>query len=260
MNQMAHLKMPRMLYSPQPLAVEKAWRTKVMEDDVEKLPVMPTVVGGSFLADAESQYDKFVAALQGLVGQRVLDSIDESIFTAQVQGMTKEQAQEFKTSLTQILKRSKEVADNAVKTGIPFLGRIRHILPVWGEKQILQIQGVNSSGGRQRPRGQHQHRGRAVSRQAAAGALGIDITMLGFADMMSGGLGEGGFFRTSAQSAERSRTIRVALIGLLQSHLRRPPRLQEGHHVREEQAALAINFYGTISALETERQRTEPTR
>lgn len=258
MNQIAHLRMPRLLYVPQPLAVEKAWRTKVTEDDIEALPLMPDLVGGSFLADAETQFDNFRAALQGLVGQRVLDSIDESIFAAQVQGMTKEQAQEFKQNLTQILQRSKKVADDAVKSGIPFLGRIRHILPVWGEKQVVQIQGVNSSGGTGGGRaGNISVEDVLFHAKLLAGALGIDITMLGFADMMSGGLGEGGFFRTSAQAAERSRTVRVAIADCFNHISDVHLAYKKGIAFEKNKRPWQINFYGTISAAETERQRTE---
>lgn len=258
MNQMAHLEMPRMLYSPQPLAVEKAWRTKVVEDDIDALPLMPSLVGGSFLADAESQYDKFVAAMGGLVGQRVLDSIDESMFTAQCQGMTTEQTQLFLSNVRQMLEKSKKVADDAVKSGIPFLGRLRHLIPVWSDKQLLQVQGVNSSGGSGAGRaGNIAIEDVLFHAKLLCGALGIDITMLGFADMMSGGLGEGGFFRTSAQAAERSRTIRVALSDFFNHICDVHLAYKHGRAYEKSKRPWKINFYGTISALETERQRTE---
>lgn len=258
MDQIARLKMPRLIYTPQPLAIEKAWRVQITENDIDKLPLMPSLVGGSFLADAEEQYNKFVAALQGLVGQRVLDSIDESILTANVGGMTGEQRQTFLASVTKMLRKSKEVADEAVKTGKPFLGRVRHILPVWAEKQLLNLQGVNSSGG--------SGGGRAGSisiedvlfhAKLLCGALGIDISMLGFADLMSGGLGDGGFFRTSAQAAERSRVIRVALTEffnhIIDVHLIH----KTGRTFPQDRRPWNINFFGSISSLETERQKTQ---
>jgi hypothetical protein len=43
-----------------------------------------------------------------------------------------------------------------------------------------------------------------------AGTLGVDPAMLGFGDLLAGGLGEGGFFRTSIQAALRANQIRAA--------------------------------------------------
>lgn len=258
MNQIARMRMPRLVYTPQPMAVEKAWRSQITEDDPEKLPLMPSLVGGSFLADAEAQFDKFNAAMQGLVGQRVLDSIDESMFTAQVQGMTKEQRQEFMTSIKQMLTRSKQVADDAVKSGVPFLGRIRHILPVFDQKQLLQIQGVNGSGGGGGGRaGNISIEDVLFHAKLLSGSLGTDITMLGFADQMSGGLGDGGFFRTSVQAAERSRTIRFALSEFFNHIADIHVLYKYGQAYKPKDRPWAINYYGSISALETEHQKTQ---
>lgn len=257
MSQIARLKMPRMMYVPQPLAIERAWRSRITEDDPEKLPLMPSLAGGSFLADAESQYNNFVAALQGLVGQRVLDSIDESIFTAEVAGMTKDQRQEFLESVKRMLLRSKKLADEAVMSGRPVLTRVRHMLPVASSKQLLQIQGVNAGGGSGGGRaGNIGIEDVLFHAKLLAGALGSDITMLGFADIMSGGLGEGGFFRTSVQSAERSRVIRVALADFFNSVIDIHVAYKYGVQYAESERPWQINFYGTISAMETERQRT----
>lgn len=257
-NQLVRLKMQRMIYTPQPLAVEKSWRVQVVEDDIDSLPIMPALVGGSFLAEAETQYDNFRAALQGLVGQRVLDSIDESMFTANVTGMTKEQRQEFLTSFATMLKKSKSLADEAVRSGMPVLSRIRHLFPVWGDKQVVQVQSVNSAGGTGGGRsGNISIEDVLFHAKLLAGALGSDITMIGFADMMSGGLGEGGFFRTSAQAAERSRTIRVALNDFFNDLVDIHVFYKYGNAFDRTKRPWQINFYGSISALETERQKTQ---
>lgn len=258
MDQIARLKMPRLAYLPQPLAVEKAWRMQITENDPDKLPLMPSLVGGSFLADAESQFNNFQSAMAGLVGQRVLDSIDESIFTAQVNGMTTEQRQTFLASIKNMLKKSKEVAEEAVKSGRPVLQRIRHILPVWAEKQLMSMQALNSGGGSGSGRaGNISIEDVLFHAKLLAGSLGIDISMLGFADLMSGGLGEGGFFRTSAQSAERSRCIRVGLSEFFNHIIDVHLVYKTGSTYPANKRPWQVNFFGTISALETERQKTQ---
>ena len=171
--------------------------------------------------------------------------------------MSKEQRQEFMASVKRMLEKSKKIADDAVKSGKPFLGRIRHIMPVADAKQLLQVQGVNSSGG--------SGGGRAgnvtiddvlLHAKLLAGALGTDITMLGFADMMSGGLGEGGFYRTSVQSAERARTIRVAVVEWINHVIDIHTAYKYGFIYPEKERPWQVTFYGTNAAMETERQRT----
>lgn len=258
MDQIARLKMPRLIYTPQPLAMEKAWRTMIEEDDPDKLPLTPSLVGGSFFADAEKAFDNFEAALVSLVGQRVLDSIDESVLPVNVGGMTQEQKQSFLSSIKQMLVKSKAAADEAVKNNRPVLTRIRHILPVWAEKQLLSITGLNQAGGSGGGRASNiSVEDVMLHLKLLAGALGTDPSMLGFADLLSGGLGEGGFFRTSAQAAERSRVIRGALTDFFNHIIDIHLTYRDGTTFAEENRPWRINFYGSISALEKEKQATQ---
>lgn len=87
-----------------------------------------------------------------------------------------------------------------------------------------------------------------------AGALGTDLSMLGFSDLLSGGLGDGGFFRTSVQAAERSRMIRTALQEVYGYLIDLHTLAKWGYVFDPADRPFDISFYGSNSALEAEQQ------
>jgi hypothetical protein len=132
--------------------------------------------------------------------------------------------------------------------------RIRHIIPVFNEKQLTTVGPAN---------GGQPGRSATISiddvmlhARLLAGALGVDLSMLGFADQLSGGLGEGGFFRVSAQAAERARIIRVALSEFFTHVIDVHTMRRYGTVFNPNKRPWSINFFGSISALEAEKQRT----
>lgn len=252
--QMARLKMQRTRWTPQFGILEKSFRFPVGEDDLRKLPVMPSAVGGSFLFAAERPYDNLLASLLGLVGQRWIDSIDEQIVTVNMKSMSQEQKDTFLKSLRSMLLQSKEIADKAVKRGYPILERIRHIIPVFDDKQVLAI--TPASGGVSGRNGSISIEDVLLHAKLLAGALGVDLSMLGFADQLAGGLGEGGFFRTSTQVAERARIIRVALEDFFNEIINIHTYHKYNMVFKPTERPWDISFYGSISALEAEKQRT----
>lgn len=251
-SQMARMKMPRTVWVPQHGIYEKSMRLAITEDVVDNLPILPSMAGGSLLYNAEESYDNFSASVMGLVGQRWIDSIDEQTVGVNLESMTREQQEQFLGSVKTMLTSSKQYAERAYKTGKPIMERIRHILPVFGEKQLITL-------------GSAAQPGRAsnltiedvmLHARLLSGALGVDLSMLGFADQMSGGLGEGGFFRVSAQAAERARVIRVALSEFFDSIIDIHTLKRYGVVFEAGNRPWKINFFGSISALESERQRT----
>jgi hypothetical protein len=253
--QIARLKMPRTQWVPQFGVIEKALRLHILEDDMDALPVLPSMAGGSLLFNAEEPYDRLMAALVGLVGQRVLDSIDESILTVNLESMTQDQQRRYVNSVIQMLSVSKSRAEEAVKSGTPLLERIRHIVPIFNEKQMMQVTGPATNG-----------RQSALTvedvifhARLLAGALGVDLSMIGFADQMAGGLGEGGFFRTSAHVAERARLIRTALDDCFNHIIDLHTLNKYGVVFSPQERPWNVNFYGSISALENEKQQSQMT-
>lgn len=253
-TQLARLKMPRTQWIPQFGVVEKSLKVALTENNIDNLPIMPSMVGGSMLYNAEEPYDNLSASLLGLVGQRWMDSIDEQMVAVNLESMTLEQQERFVESVKGMLMASKKYAEQAVKRGRPIMERIRHIIPVFNEKQLTNI-GPGNGG----------QTGRAATisiedvllhARLLSGALGVDLSMLGFADQLSGGLGEGGFFRVSAQAAERARVIRVALSDLFHHVTDIHTARRYGVVFHESERPWEINFFGSISALEAEKQRT----
>jgi len=253
-SQMARMKLPRTQWVPQQGVIEKSIKLALTEDDIDSLPIMPSMAGGSMLFQAEEAYDNLNASMLGLVGQRWMDSIDEQMLQVNLQQMTDEQQDKFLGSITRMLQASKTRAENAVKSGQPVMERIRHIIPVFADKQLTTVGNANGGG-----------TGRTstitiedvmMHARLLAGAIGVDLSMLGFADQMAGGLGEGGWFRTSAQVAERARVIRVSLEEFINSIIDIHTLKRYGMVFEPGERPWEVQFYGSISALEAERQRT----
>lgn len=257
LNQMARMKMPRMVYIPQIRAMEKAIRLALKEDNINELPLLPSLIGGSFLEAAEGPYDALASTLVGLVGQRILDSIDESMLTVNMDGMTKEQQTAYMSNIKAILTASKKRMEDAVLRGKPVLSRVYNLMPTWGDKQLTALNGTLTGGGGRGQSGSISVEDVLFHAKMLAGALGIDLSMLGFSELLSGGLGDGGFFRTSAQAAERSRLLRVGLTEFFNQIIDIHTYHKYGMVFAANERPWQLNFYGTISALESERQKTK---
>jgi hypothetical protein len=177
------------------------------------------------------------------------------MISVNMESMTKEQREKFLKSLKTMLTTSKARAEKAVQEGKPLLERLYHIIPTFNEKQMTRIEGFNSGVGGSNITVDDVF----LHARMLAGALGIDLTMLGFADQLSGGLGDGGFFRVSAQAAERSRIIRTALAKFFDDIIDIHTLHRYGFVFQDGDRPYTINFYGSISALETEQQHTRET-
>lgn len=251
--QLARLKMQRTQWVPQFGVVEKALKFALTEDDIDHLPLMPSMAGGSLLYNAEDPYNNLNATLLGMVGQRWMDSIDEQMVGINMESMTEEQQTKFLSSVEGMLKRSKSYAEQAVKRGRPIMERIRHLIPLWGEKQLVNIGPLSGQSGRASTLSIEDA---LLHARLLSGSVGVDLSLVGFADQLAGGLGDGGFFRISAQVAERARVIRVALAeffnGVIDVHTSR----RYGLVFDPQSRPWKINFYGSISAQEAEKQRT----
>lgn len=248
---MVRMKMARMGYLPQMRAVENAQKINLEAREPSQMEPLPALIGGSFLEACEDDFDNLEAALRGLVGQRIAGSIDETMIGANMTDMTVDQQESFMRSLERMLRTMKERAEHAVKTGRYSTSRHFHVMPTFNDKQLTQIssfQGTSNSGAGTNIEDVMFHA------RKLAGTAGIDLSMVGFADQLTGGLGEGGFNRTSSQAAERSRIVRTAYTAFCDDVIDRHMIAKHGRTWAPEDRPYAINFYGSIAALEAEKQ------
>jgi hypothetical protein len=251
--QMARMRMPRMMWVPQDRIVEKTARVSMLTDNLEDLPAVPAMVGGSFLDGAEVAWDRFTASWVGLTGQRVQASINEQIVTVQQEGTTKEQGKRLRDRLRLLYEKRNEFVQSVVSGGQAIFQKIVHFIPVHTEKQLTTLVD-NGPTGSTSP---FTTEDVMMNARFLAGALGHDLSLLGFSDQLSGGLGDGGFFRVSAQGAERARAVRTAMVEcfdhIIQVHLLK----KYGMNFDGAVKPWNVTFFSGISALETERQKTK---
>ncbi|ETX64791.1 hypothetical protein D034_4813 [Vibrio parahaemolyticus Peru-288] len=86
-----------------------------------------------------------------------------------------------------------------------------------------------------------------------AGTLGVDPSMLGFGDLLSGGLGEGGFFRASIQSALRANQIRAAVVKFVKRAIDIHTIYRDGKVWNDNDMPFEIRFNSLNTAIEQEK-------
>lgn len=252
--QLSRLKMPRMGFVPQYRMQYNYFVQSITQDDVSKHKPVPSNIGGSFLESAEKPFFLLQSALIGLSSGRILDSIRESIIGLNMKDMTKEQQMQFFNFFSGMLKASKKRAADAIEKKSPVLEKIIHLLPVWDEKQLYNVDTGGSLG---------NQNANAYSvddvmfyAKLLAGSLGLDLSMLGFSDLLSGGLGDGGFFRVSAQAGQRSRLLRQGLTGWVNHVIDVHCNYKFNGVFQSANRPYEVVFNGATSALERENQET----
>lgn len=250
--QLARFKMQRMQYVPQYGINEKSLKWDMAEDDLEEIPIMPASVGGSLSYQAEGAYERLIASLAGMTSQRIIDSIQESVFNLNMENMTKEDQERYEKNFITMMLKSQQIAKSLVESGEFHSGRVVHAIPVWGEKQMI-MQGQPLSSPRMAAANIDDV---MLNAKLFSGAYGVDLSMLGFSDLLSGGLGDGGFINVSAQTAQRCRPIRTTLLASFDHIINVHCLYKYGAAFSKAQQPWQVNVYATIAALETQRQQT----
>ena len=205
-TQMVRLKMPRIVNVPQFDLVETGLIVKMLEgDDPDDLPILPAMVGGSFLFAIEKAYDDVMLSLTTMNSQQVADAVNQMFLSLNMAGMPEAQREAYKRGLEGMLKDHENFVKNAMQGGEGIWNTKYHVLPTWDEKQILNPVG-DIKGQRSSPINIETF---MINVRLLMGGFGLDPSMVGWADMLSGGLGDGSATLTySSQVMRRSMWIR----------------------------------------------------
>ena len=247
--QMLRLKMPRVTHVPQYEPVQGIVRAQILKADIQsELPIVPSPVGGSFLYEVEEPWFNVHLALATMNSQQIADAVEQMFVTLNMSGMPPKQQQTYKKGLEKIIESHEKHVRNALMGGEAIWNKKIHVLPAWDEKQILNPLG-DITGSRTAPINIEVF---MINVRRLMGGIGMDPSLVGWADMLAGGLGDGAAFHTSAQIMRRSYRIRQAVTEFINDLIRLDWAYAYGDWLEPIDYHWQIEFYSDVSAGNTE--------
>ncbi|GAA5003276.1 hypothetical protein GCM10023206_06800 [Acinetobacter puyangensis] len=250
MIQMLRLKMPRISHVPQYHASDSFFNIKTLQvDNINEAPIVPAPVGGSYCADVEPFYDNIILALSTMNSQQIADAVNQVFLSVNMSAMPPAQRDAYKNGLNTMMRDHEKFVRDALEGGDSIWNTKYHFLPTNNEKQILNTLG-DLKGQRTSPINTETL---MINIRLLMGGLGLDPSMVGWADMLAGGLGDGSAFHTSAQIMRRSMMQRQATMDFVNQILA----LDWGYAYNEEfnetnDYPWKIEYYSDQSAAMTE--------
>lgn len=123
-------------------------------------------------------------------------------------------------------------------------------MPIFGEKGALQVDSVQGTPDINGLEDVLFHIKRLGS------AIGVDPALLGFGDLLSGGLGDGGFFRVSVMAGVKASLLRRAIKNGIQRLCEIHVAYKHGKVYMPEDCPWKITFHSLSTAIEREEQET----
>lgn len=127
---------------------------------------------------------------------------------------------------------------------------LNHYIPIFGDKGALQVDAVQGTPDINGLEDVMFHVKRLGS------AIGIDPALLGFGDLLSGGLGDGGFFRLSVMAGTKANLLRKALTNGIQRLCEIHIAYKYGKVFMFDDCPWKITFNSVSSSIEREAQET----
>jgi hypothetical protein len=180
----------------------------IANDDLEQAPIVESQSYGSSLI--ETAYGPWLDLLEAILSlnmSRKNASRLERLIGVNTGKLSPKRAAEYLNSVSsQLLKTNQKNMNRLLRRGF-VQTVVNHLIPIWGDgKGRLEISTVEGSPNIDGLADIDFHVKRLGS------ALGIDPALLGFGEMLSGGLGDGGFFRLSIMAAIKGQLLRRAMV------------------------------------------------
>jgi hypothetical protein len=177
----------------------------LMDEYLDQSIVESQNYGHSFLEHSFEPYRDLIDAVDSMRGSRRNASRIDRLMLVPMESLDPMQAAEYSNYISAQLKANKEAEDrwSFLRRNRPLI--TNSLIPVHGGSKgqmTIDTQRIDPNISDIEDILFHLKR--------LASSLGVDASMLGWADMLSGGLGEGGFFQTSIQATRRANWVRHA--------------------------------------------------
>lgn len=244
--QLARVKMQRSQFINQQPLMPSIQRMALEIDDPDKLPIIPSQLGGSLILEAEKAWKNFNVLLGSMTNQQIADSVETGFLQLNHEGMTPADRKKYMGGLTRTLQKRADIIRKALEGGDATWKSNYVVLPTSSEKQAL-----NPIGELSQRRGQITIEPVMMALRRLTATMGIDVSLVGWADMLAGGLGDGAAFHTSARIMQDSILIRQAMTECL-DHI---TNLHFGFKygiTYDQEKPWQFEYYSDISAATTE--------
>ena len=222
-------------------------RYSLYSDAYSRKPIETQNYGTSMLHTSFESWVALRQSIASLGSSRVNAAMIDRLITANTDGLDTTRAADYINMVASQLQQDRqEIINKSQKTGIlPTV--MNTLLPVMGgAKGSLNIDTFTTD-----PNIQHIE-DIMFHLKRMAGTLGVDPAMLGFGELLAGGLGDGGFFRTSVQSALRANQIRSACVNFIKRAIDIHTIFRDGKVWHDEDAPFEIRFNSVNTAIQQE--------